>query len=55
MRNAGYLKARGIPDAESRRLIVLGFVGDAVSRLEDESIESMIRERMEEKFAKLVA
>ena len=50
-----YLKARGIPDAESRRLIVLGFVGDAVSRLEDESIESMIRERMEEKFAKLVA
>ncbi len=49
-----YLKARGIPDTEARRLIVLGFVSAAVSRIEDESIETMIRERMEEKFARMV-
>ena len=49
-----YLKARGIPDTEARRLIVIGFLANAVSRLEDESIETMIRERMEEKFASLV-
>ena len=48
-----YLKARGIPDAESRKLVVLGFINDAVSRIGDEAIEAMILARLEEKFARV--
>lgn len=48
-----YLKARGIGDAEARKLIVLGFVQDAINRIGDEAIETMIRTRLEEKFARL--
>jgi Fe-S cluster assembly protein SufD len=48
-----YLKARGINDADSRRLIVLGFINDAIARIGDEAIETMIRARLEEKFASL--
>lgn len=39
--------ARGIPDTETRRLIVDGFLADAVSRLEDQAIQKMIRDRMD--------
>ncbi len=48
-----YLKARGISDADSRKLIVLGFINDAIARIGDESIEGMIRDRVEEKFARI--
>ena len=48
-----YLKARGIPDAEARRLIVLGFLKNALGRLENEVVEAMIIARMEEKFARI--
>jgi Fe-S cluster assembly protein SufD len=48
-----YLKARGIPDAEARRLIVLGFLRNALGRLENEVVETMIIARMEEKFARI--
>lgn len=48
-----YLKARGISDADSRKLIVFGFINDAISRIGDDSIESMIRDRVEEKFARV--
>lgn len=50
-----YLKARGIPDQESRQLIAIGFVEDVISRLgQDELIESLDR-RIEEKFARQAA
>ena len=48
-----YLKTRGINDAESRKLIVLGFINDAIARIGDDAIEVMIRARLEEKFARI--
>lgn len=48
-----YLKTRGINDAESRKLIVLGFINDAIARIGDEPIEAMMRARLEEKFARI--
>jgi Fe-S cluster assembly protein SufD len=48
-----YLKARGIPDAEARRLIVLGFADDVIQRIGNEAIEQMIHARVEEKFARV--
>ena len=48
-----YLKARGIPDNEARRLIVLGFADDVIQRIGNDAIEQMIHARVEEKFARL--
>lgn len=48
-----YLKARGIGDAEARKLIVLGFLQDVINRIGNEAIKGMIRERLERKFAHL--
>jgi Fe-S cluster assembly protein SufD len=49
-----YLKARGIPDHEARKLIVLGFIEDTVKRLGNEAVETMICQRLEEKFERVV-
>lgn len=48
-----YLKARGIPESEARKLIVLGFVEDTVKRLGNDAVEAMVCERIEEKFARV--
>ena len=48
-----YLMARGIPEAESRKLIVLGFIEDTVTRIGHAEVEAMVCERIEEKFARL--
>ena len=48
-----YLKARGIPDGEARKLIVLGFIEDTVTRIGHEAVEAMVCERIEEKFARV--
>jgi len=48
-----YLKARGIPDGEARKLIVLGFIEATVARIGNEAVEAMVCERIEEKFARL--
>jgi Fe-S cluster assembly protein SufD len=48
-----YLKTRGITDAESRKLVVFGFINDAIARIGDDPIEEMIRERLAEKFARI--
>ena len=48
-----YLKARGIPDEQARKLIVLGFIEDTVTRIGHEAVEAMVCERIEEKFARL--
>jgi Fe-S cluster assembly protein SufD len=48
-----YLKARGIPDAEARHLIVIGFADDVIQRIGNEAIERMIHDRVEEKFSRI--
>ena len=48
-----YLKARGIPDGEARKLIVLGFIEDTVTRIGHDAVEAMVCERIEEKFARV--
>lgn len=45
-----YLKARGIPDAASRHLIVLGFLEDVISRLGNEALIESLDQRIENKF-----
>lgn len=46
-----YLKARGIPDQDSRRLIATGFVEDVISKLGNEALIAHLDERIEAKFA----
>jgi Fe-S cluster assembly protein SufD len=48
-----YLKARGIPDAEARHLIVMGFADDVIQRIGNDAIEEMIHSRVEEKFSRI--
>jgi len=48
-----YLKARGIPDGEARKLIVLGFIEDTVTRIGHAAVQAMVCERIEEKFARV--
>ncbi|HSJ03312.1 MAG: Fe-S cluster assembly protein SufD [Verrucomicrobium sp.] len=50
-----YLKARGIPDQESRQLIAIGFVEDVISRLGQEELIASLNQRIEDKFARQVA
>jgi Fe-S cluster assembly protein SufD len=46
-----YLKARGIPDRDSRRLIATGFVEDVIAKLDNEPLIAHLDERIEAKFA----
>lgn len=46
-----YLKARGIPDRDSRRLIATGFVEDVIAKLGNDALASHLDERIEAKFA----
>jgi Fe-S cluster assembly protein SufD len=46
-----YLKARGIPDRDSRRLIATGFVEDVISKLGNDPLIAHLDERIEAKFA----
>ncbi len=48
-----YLRSRGIPESEARKLIVLGFIEDTVTRLRHPAVEAMVCERIEEKFGKV--
>lgn len=48
-----YLRARGIPEHDARKLIVLGFIEDTVTRLHHPAVEAMVCERIEEKFAQI--
>lgn len=48
-----YFKARGIPDAEARHLIVMGFADDVIQRIGNDAIERMIHDRVEEKFSRI--
>jgi Fe-S cluster assembly protein SufD len=46
-----YLKARGIADADARRLIVQGFLEDTLTRLKHVPLRRLIEERIEAKLA----
>ncbi len=48
-----YLKARGISDSASRRLITTGFIEDVVSRLGGEDLVSDLDARIEKKLASM--
>jgi len=48
-----YLKARGIPDSASRRLITTGFVEDVVAKLGNEVLVNQLDERIEQKLAQM--
>ena len=48
-----YLMARGIPEGEARKLIVLGFIEDTVTRIGNDAVEAMVCERIEEKFERI--
>ena len=49
-----YLKARGIPDNESRKLIATGFIEDTIAKLENEALIADLDKRIEAKFASMV-
>ncbi|MCE9518404.1 MAG: SufD family Fe-S cluster assembly protein, partial [Verrucomicrobia bacterium] len=48
-----YLKARGIPDNESRRLIATGFIEDVIGKLENAALVEHLDEIIENKFARM--
>ncbi len=48
-----YLKARGIPDSESRKLIATGFIEDVIGKLENASLVQHLDEIIENKFARM--
>jgi len=45
-----YLKARGIPDTDSRHLITVGFLEDVIAKLGQESLVEYLDRRIEAKF-----
>jgi len=48
-----YLKARGIPDRESRYLITVGFLEDVIAKLGQTSLVEFLDRRIEAKFDRL--
>jgi Fe-S cluster assembly protein SufD len=48
-----YLRARGIPPRQARRLIANGFSVEAVERINNERIEEVVLEAIERKFASI--
>lgn len=49
-----YLKARGISDSESRKLIATGFIVDVIAKLENEALVRHLDDIIEAKFARMV-
>ena len=42
-----YLQARGIPEAEARRLVVIGFLAEIIQQIGDDALEARLLERVE--------
>ncbi len=49
-----YLKARGIPDNEARKLIATGFIEDTIAKLENQTLMVDLDHRIEAKFAAMI-
>jgi Fe-S cluster assembly protein SufD len=41
-----YLRARGIPEAEARSLLIAAFVGEALDRIENEALRAALEEKV---------
>ena len=50
-----YLMSRGIPAEQARRLVIRGFFSEIVSKLNLESIEVRIMERIDNELAEVIA
>jgi Fe-S cluster assembly protein SufD len=48
-----YLMARGIPENEARRLVIRGFFGELVARIEVAELRARITAAIENELAKL--
>lgn len=48
--NLFYFLARGIPRATAEELLAFGFVDDIVAKIEHESLQELVRERVQAKF-----
>jgi Fe-S cluster assembly protein SufD len=48
-----YLQSRGIPADIARRLVIRGFFAEIVTKLNDETIEDRIMERIDSELAKV--
>jgi Fe-S cluster assembly protein SufD len=46
-----YLQARGIPEDEARRLVVLGFLGEIVQKIGEPTLEAHLLEALEAELA----
>lgn len=46
-----YLRSRGIPEEEARRLIIRGYFLDIVNRIDDEELRERVMEKVERKLA----
>ena len=46
-----YLQARGIPEAEARRLVVLGFLAEIVQKVGDAELEERLMASVERELA----
>ena len=42
-----YLRARGIPEAEARALLIAAFIGEALDKIEDEALRAALREKVD--------
>ena len=45
-----YLRARGIPAEDARKMISLGFLNEAIDKLDGDSVKEMLFARVERKF-----
>lgn len=50
MKKLFYLKARGIPDQESRKLIVEGFLADVIERFGNSEVLDTLVSRIDDKL-----
>ncbi len=40
-----YLRARGIPEAEAKALLIAAFIGEALDKIENEALRSALQEK----------
>jgi Fe-S cluster assembly protein SufD len=45
-----YLQSRGIPEIQARRLVVGGFLGEIVQKIDDEAVQERLLERIQQKL-----
>ena len=51
MMSLWYLQARGIPEAEARRLVVRGFLNEVIQQIRVPELEEQLTDALEEELA----